>query len=80
MSRIVIDLSRDLPPRALRQTEETLAGIFGGEYIGCVGKYCKTDADCCAAPPNAVVPIVCHIDGSLGSPLNPMGRCRYYGF
>ena len=76
MSRIVIDLSRDLPPRAVPPTEAALAGIFGGI---CVGKYCRSDADCCPTP-GAVVPVVCHIDGSLGSPLNPMGRCRYYGF
>ena len=33
MSRIVIDLSRDLPPRAMRATDEALAGIFGGECV-----------------------------------------------
>ena len=30
MPRIVIDLSRDLPRRATRPTEEALAGVFGG--------------------------------------------------
>ena len=79
MSRIVIDVSRDLPPRAAALTERALAAVFGG-WISCVGKYCKSNADCCPAPPEALVPIVCHIDGSLGSPLNPMGRCRFYGF
>jgi hypothetical protein len=79
MSRIVIDLSRDLPPRAATPTEQTLAGIFGG-WVSCVGKYCRSNADCCQAPPTALVPIVCNIEGGLGSPLNPMGRCRFYGF
>jgi hypothetical protein len=78
MSRIVIDLSRDLPPRAVPPTAEALAGIFGGEWISCIGKYCRSDADCCLAPPNAIVPIVCRIEGGLGTPLHPMGRCRFY--
>ena len=30
MARIVIDLSRDLPPRATPPTEEALTGVFGG--------------------------------------------------
>lgn len=76
MSRIVIDLSRDLPRRAVPPTEAALAGVFGGL---CVGKYCRSDADCCPTP-GAVVPVVCVDREGLSTPLHFMGRCRYYGF
>jgi len=48
MRRAVIDLSRDLPSRALPLSERALAGVFGG-YGPCSqeGGFCGSFTYCC---------------------------------
>jgi len=79
--RIRITLDRDLPLRASALSGDAISLLYGGETLPdgwCIGRMCRTDADCCPAPPNALVPIVCRIEPSLSSPLQSLGRCRFY--
>ena len=48
MSRIVIDLSCDLPPRAAPLTDQALAVLFGG-FLPCIkeGQACIGLGECC---------------------------------
>lgn len=69
MRRIVIDLNRDLPYRAVSLSEETLSGIFGGS-LPCSGEggVCGTfggsyGVSCCAG-------LTCRPYGVI-----PGGRC-----
>ena len=43
--KLVIKISRDLPPRARQLHPEELKAVFGG----CAddGKFCLSDSDCC---------------------------------
>jgi hypothetical protein len=54
MSRIVIDLSRDLPRRAAPPTEEALARIFGG-----VGECVAANRACGGILPQCCQGLVC---------------------
>jgi hypothetical protein len=75
-----ITVDHDLPLRASSLSDDAISRVFGGcgrpHPGGGRGMPCRTNADCCPAPPGAIVPVVCRFFG-VPNPMNPWGHCSF---